>query len=138
MLIQTRFPEHPLLQTLVRHGYRAFAEQALQERQSASMPPYSHQALLRAEASRRDAAETFLAEVAAWASQVASSEVALWGPVPAPMARRAGKHRVHLLLQAAQRNALHAVLRALPEFAAGLPVAKRVRWHLDIDPIDLY
>ncbi|WP_078122176.1 primosomal protein N' [Thiosocius teredinicola] len=138
VLIQTRFPEHPLLQTLVRHGYRAFAEQALQERQSASMPPYSHQALLRAEASRRDAAETFLAEVAAWASQVASSEVALWGPVPAPMARRAGKHRVHLLLQAAQRNALHAVLRALPEFAAGLPVAKRVRWHLDIDPIDLY
>lgn len=138
VLIQTRFPEHPLLQTLVHDGYRAFAEQALTERAAASMPPYSHQALLRAEAAKRDVAEDFLAQVVAWASQTAGRGVELWGPVPAPMARRAGKHRVHLLVQAKQRAALHSVLRALPDFAATLPLAKRVRWSLDIDPIDLY
>jgi primosomal protein N' (replication factor Y) len=54
------------------------------------------------------------------------------------MARRAGRHRVHLLLQAQQREALHTVLSALPSHAAALPAARRVRWSLDVDPIDLY
>ena len=49
VLIQTRYPDHPLLQALVRKGYRAFAEQALLERQAAAMPPFSHQALMRAD-----------------------------------------------------------------------------------------
>ncbi|MGB5652016.1 MAG: primosomal protein N', partial [Sedimenticolaceae bacterium] len=66
VLIQTRYPDHPLLQTLVRKGYRAFAEQALREREAASMPPYSHQALLRADATQIEYAQAFLERVAAW------------------------------------------------------------------------
>jgi len=138
VLIQTRYPDHPLLQTLVRRGYRAFAAEALREREAAGMPPFSHQAILRADATRMDYARTFLEQVVAWAGGLDIAGVELWGPVPAPMARRAGRHRVHLLLQAAQRDALHSLLRALPPFAAGLPAAKRVRWSLDVDPIDLY
>ncbi len=138
VLIQTRYPEHPLLQTLVRQGYRAFADQALQERQAAGMPPFSHQALLRADATRAEYAQALLEEVVAWAASLAIAGVELWGPVPAPMARRAGRHRVHLLFQAARREALHALLRRLPDHLAGLPAAKRARWSLDIDPLDLY
>ncbi|MGB5454146.1 MAG: primosomal protein N', partial [Sedimenticolaceae bacterium] len=110
VLIQTRYPDHPLLQTLVRKGYRAFAEQALREREAASMPPYSHQALLRADATRGEYAQGFLEQVVAWARGLGIAGVDLWGPVPAPMARRAGRHRVHLLIQAARREALHALL----------------------------
>jgi len=58
--------------------------------------------------------------------------------VPAPMTRRAGRHRVHLLLQAVQRDVLHKLLSELPAYAAGLAAARRVRWSLDVDPIDLY
>ena len=138
VLIQTRFPDHPLLRRLVRDGYRAFATAALAERDEAALPPYSHQALLRADAHQTEPASAFLDAVAQWARQQAATEVALWGPVPAPMARRAGRHRVHLLFQSATREALHALLRGLPDFAAGLPAARRVRWSLDVDPIDLY
>ncbi len=138
VLIQTRYPDHPLLQTLVRHGYRAFAEQALRERAAAGLPPFSHQALLRADATRLADAESFLHRVVEWARRQAIAEVELWGPVPAPMARRAGRHRAHLLIQARQRDALHALLQALPEFIVGLPRTRRVRWSLDVDPIDLY
>jgi len=138
VLIQTRYPDHPLLQNLVRQGYRAFAAQALREREAAGMPPFSHQALLRADATRMDYARAFLEHVVAWAGGLGIAGVELWGPVPAPMARRAGRHRAHLLLQAAQRDALHSLLHALTPFAAGLPAAKRVRWSLDVDPIDLY
>jgi len=138
VLIQTRYPDHPLLQTLVRKGYRAFAQQALLERQAASMPPYSHQALLRADATRLESAQAFLDQVAGWARQQDVAGVELWGPVPAPMARRAGRHRVHLLIQADRRDALHGLLQQLPAHAADMPTAKRVRWSLDVDPLDLY
>ena len=138
VLIQTRYPDHPLLLTLVREGYRAFAQQALQERAAASMPPYSHQALLRADARRMEDAERFLSRIAAWASERARQGVEIWGPVPAPMARRAGRHRAHLLFQSTRRDMLHALLGGLPGYAAGLPNVRRVRWSLDIDPIDLY
>jgi primosomal protein N' (replication factor Y) len=138
VLIQTRYPDHPLLQTLVRKGYRAFAREALQEREAAAMPPYSHQALLRADATRVDSAQAFLDEVVTWARGLAVAGVEVWGPVPAPMARRAGRHRVHLLFQASRRDALHRLLHRLPAHAAETPAAKRVRWSLDIDPLDLY
>ncbi len=138
VLIQTRYPDYPLLQTLVRHGYRAFAEQALSERAAAGLPPFSHQALLRADATRLADAESFLDGVADWARRQAIAEVELWGPVPAPMVRRAGRHRAHLLIQAPQRDALHVLLQALSEFIVGLPKIRRVRWSLDVDPIDLY
>jgi primosomal protein N' (replication factor Y) len=138
VLIQTRYPDHPLLQTLVRQGYRAFAHEALAEREAAAMPPFSYQALLRADAKQMADAQRFCERVADWAGAQPHAGVELWGPVPAPMARRAGRHRVHLLLQSARRDALHALLRRLPAHAAGLPDARRVRWSLDVDPIDLF
>ena len=138
VLIQTRYPDHPLLQTLVHRGYRAFAEQALLERQAAAMPPYSHQALMRADATRQEYAQALLEQVVSWAVGLGVEGVEMWGPVPAPMARRAGRHRVHLLFQAVRRDALHALLRQLPGQVAGMPAAQRARWSLDIDPLDLY
>ena len=138
VLIQTRYPDHPLLQTLVHSGYRAFAEQALLEREAAAMPPYSHQALMRADATRQDYAQALLEEVVGWAAGLGVEGVEMWGPVPAPMARRAGRHRVHLLFQAVRREALHTLLHQLPGHVAGMPASKRARWSLDIDPLDLY
>jgi len=138
VVIQTRYPDHPLLQTLVRRGYRAFAHEALAEREAAGMPPFSYQALLRADAKQMGDAQRFCERVADWASGRGHAGVELWGPVPAPMARRAGRHRAHLLLQSSRRDALHRVLRQLPSQAAELPEARRVRWSLDVDPIDLF
>lgn len=138
VLIQTRFPDHPLLQTLVRHGYPAFAHQALAERRASQLPPYSHQAMLRAEAPHIEQARSLLDEIAEWARSHAVDGVEIWGPVPAPMTRRAGLHRVHLLFQAAQRDALHRMLDPLPAYLSRLPAARRARWSLDVDPIDLY
>ena len=138
VLIQTRYPDHPLLQALVRKGYRAFAEQALLERQAAAMPPFSHQALMRADATRQEYARALLEQVVGWAKGLSVEGVEMWGPVPAPMARRAGRHRVHLLFQANRREALHALLQRLPAEVAEMPAAKRVRWSLDVDPLDLY
>ena len=138
VLIQTRYPDHPLLRTLVRDGYPAFAAEALCERRVAGLPPYSHQALLRADATRAEYAQAFLEQLLEWATQRAGVGVELWGPVPAPMTRRAGRHRVHLLLQAVQRDVLHALLSDLPAHAAGLTAARRVRWSLEVDRVEVF
>jgi len=127
-----------LLQTLVREGYDAFAQAALRERAEAHYPPFAHQALLRAEANRPGPPDEFLEQVAAWLRQLPDLQVELWGPVPAPMARRVGRHRAHLLLQADRREQLHPVLSALQHHLAQWKGARKVRWSLDVDPVDTY
>lgn len=138
VLIQTRFPEHPLLQTLVRKGYEAFAEMALDERREAGLPPFAYQALIRASAGKVDYPELFLEEASQRIHASAGSQVAVWGPVPAPMHRRAGKYHAHLLIQATQRAVLHSCLAATVPELSELQSAKRVRWSLDVDPMDLH
>ena len=139
VLVQTRYPEHPLLQTLIHENYAAFAQVALAERQAAGYPPFRYQALLRAEATKVEPPEQFLQQVSDYLSnQAVAKPVERWGPVPAPMARRVGKYRAHLLLQTSQREALHATLRLLQQQVLTLPGARQVRWSLDVDPLDTY
>ena len=135
VLIQTRHPDHPLLQMLVRSGYRQFAAAALRERAATQLPPFSYQALLRASAREMAVAQKFLQGAA---RLVEGHEVSVWGPVAAPMARRAGRERAQLLLQATRREPLHRTLAALVVALQDRPSDKRVRWSLDVDPIDLY
>lgn len=142
--LQTHHPEHPLLQTLVNGGYHAFADAELQQREAAGFPPFAHLALFRAEAKDVAAANQFLIAVRALvgaqtpAPSPAITPVECYGPMPAPMPRRAGFQRTQLLLSAAQRSGLHRVLDAQMPAIHTLPQARRVRWSLDVDPIDLY
>lgn len=138
VLIQTHHPEHPLLRRLVEEDYRAFANEALAERQIAEWPPFGHLALLRAEGVDPAAPMTFLEEAAGRASVAGSPGVELLGPVPAPMERRAGRFRAQLMLQARQRPALHALLRAWVPLLEGLKSGRRVRWSLDVDPAETF
>jgi primosomal protein N' (replication factor Y) len=136
VLLQTHHPEHPLLRDLLRHGYAHVARGLLEERQQAGLPPYAHLAMLRAEAKQPAAMEDFLAAAAACASTPAG--VTVLGPMPAPMPRRAGMHRGQLLLSAAERKPLHAFLPDWLARVRALAQARRVRWSIDVDPIDLY
>lgn len=141
VLLQTHHPEHPLLQTLIHGGYRAFADDELAQREAAGFPPFAHLALLRAEAGQAAAPLAFLQAARGILQQAVdgpSSDVLLQGPVPAPMPRRAGMHRAQLMLESRNRSALHAVLDAAMPALYALPDARKTRWSLDVDPIDLY
>ncbi|HEV7272046.1 primosomal protein N' [Pseudoxanthomonas sp.] len=135
--LQTHHPDHPLLNTLISGGYHAFAEAELEQRRMAGFPPFAHLALLRAEAQHVDAAQQFL-QAAKQALRRHDATLEMHGPLPAPMPRRAGLHRVQLLLSSPERRTLHRTLDlALPDIHA-LPEARRTRWSLDVDPMDLY
>jgi primosomal protein N' (replication factor Y) (superfamily II helicase) len=136
VLIQTAYPEHPLLQTLLSEGYDGFARTALAERKASAWPPFSRLAVVRASATSAEAALEFL--TAARHAAGSPRAVKLLGPVPAAMARRAGRYHSQLLLESADRAALHGLLGSWLERITELPAARRVRWALDVDPIDLF
>ncbi len=137
VLIQTHHPDNRLLQQLVGQDYLAFAEAALAERRDAGLPPFSSLALLRAEAPAREAPMRFLEDAAALATDAGVAGVELFGPVSAPMERRQGRYRAQLLLQAAARADLHRLLGPWTPQLEQLKSARKVRWSLDVDPLDM-
>jgi len=136
VLLQTHHPDHPLLRTLLAQGYAAAAKELLIERRQTGLPPYGHQVLLRCEAHQRAAVDAFLSEACAALPDTRNLQIA--GPMPAPMPLRAGRQRGQLLIEAANRRDLHAAVRPWSMQLAQLPSARKVRWSLDVDPIDLY
>ncbi|WP_132976748.1 primosomal protein N' [Thiobaca trueperi] len=137
VVLQTRHPEHPLLQSLLRDGYAGFAAAALDERRAAELPPFAHLALLRAESPQAEAALAFLREARALATGLEQPSVQLLGPVPAPMERRAGRYRAQLLAQCAERPRLQQMLAQWNTALRALPRVKGLRWSLDVDPQDM-
>ena len=135
VVMQTHHPDHPLLRLLVTEGYPAFAAAALEERRAAQLPPYSSLALLRAEAADATAPQAFLEQARELAGKVPGVE--LFGPMAAPMVRRAGRHRAQLLLQAPQRAVLQQLLNDWAPQLAALKLSRKVRWSLDVDPMEV-
>jgi primosomal protein N' (replication factor Y) len=134
MWVQTWHRDHGLYQALARHDYVRFASDQLAERRSASLPPFSHLALLRAEARTADAAKAFL-DAAAGLMQ--NEEVLVYPPVPHAVARVADVERMQMLVEASQRARLQAVLRGwVPALIALKREHKAVlRWAVDVDPL---
>jgi primosomal protein N' (replication factor Y) len=137
VLVQTRFPSHPLFAAFARFDFAAFADRQLDERRAAAMPPFVHQALLRAEARRLEDAIGFLA-----AARTAAGDptgVRLYDPVPMPLARLAGMHRAQLLIEADRRPALQSFLKRWLQALRDDPPkgAPRARWQIEVDPQEI-
>jgi primosomal protein N' (replication factor Y) len=136
VVVQTHHPEHPLLRCLLAGDYAAFATLALAERRDAHWPPFSHVAAWRAEAPRRDGAFALLEDVRRAVAATAGS-VAILGPAPLPMERKDGRYRAQLLFRSAQRAALHRLVDRALVAVRGTPAARRARWSVDIDPLEI-
>ncbi|OJA00474.1 primosomal protein N', partial [Rickettsiella grylli] len=137
VLIQTHHPEHPLFNHLIEQGYFSFSEILLQERQRSLLPPYSYLALIHAEAFNAAYPFNFLNEVKIQAECI-KKEVNVLGPVPSLRPRCAGYFRSQLLLQAKSRYVLQRVLAQIIKPVSLLNSSRRVRWSLDVDPIELF
>lgn len=135
VLIQTEYPDHPLLKGLLADGYEGFAVTALAERAAAEWPPFARLAALRSSATTLQEATGFLTE--ARAALRPPKTVRLLGPAPAAMTKRAARFHAHLLVESSDRASLHRFLQEWLPLAEALPSARRVRWALDVDPLEL-
>jgi primosomal protein N' (replication factor Y) len=139
VLLQTEYPEHPLLQSLLSGGYEGFATAALAERAAARWPPFGRVALLRASSASSNGAMEFLASARAQAPSATATgrQVRVLGPVPATLARRAGRHYAQLLIECDERASLHRYIDEWLPHIERLARLRRVRYVLDVDPIDI-
>lgn len=137
VILQTCQPEHPLLHQLVGHGYRAYAQHLLAERQRWQFPPFAYQALIRASSSSSmEKALHFLEQLSQWLVSHAQQDIQRLGPVPAVLEKRANRYRAQLLLSSRQRAALHRALHALLNASPTFAGSSGVRWSVDVDPLD--
>ena len=144
MWLQTFHPKHPLFEALKRHDYPAFAARQLEEREQAAMPPFSFQALVRAEARTQEVAQGFLAAASAGAATLPdlgqlSGLITLYPPVPMSIQRVANVERSQMLIESPSRTALQnflsnwqSVLHTARQGSAGRGL---IRWAIDVDPL---
>jgi primosomal protein N' (replication factor Y) len=136
MWVQTWHPRHPLFAALKKHDYPAFAEQQLAERETAGMPPFGFQALVRAEARTQEVAQAFLHNASAAASAMAQAgHVVLYSPVPMAIQRVANVERAQMLVESSSRPALQAFLAAWRPMLLDLREKGLIRWAIDVDPL---
>ena len=138
VLIQTAFPDNPFWATLISGGYGRVAEEALAERELTRWPPFTRLALVRSAAHRQADAREFLEAARRKLEHRCGENLRVLGPVDAPMARKAGRYRAQLLLQSSDRRSLHAALRELRPLLEADPAARKVRWSIDVDPVELF
>ncbi|QQS17068.1 MAG: primosomal protein N' [Neisseriales bacterium] len=133
VFIQTAWPEHPLYKALINHDVAGFAANELTERMKANFPPFTFQALLRADAKSLSQATDFLSRVKICLHT--DQNIALYGPMQAMTAKLKGRVRMQLVLEAKQRRALHQSLRiGLPQIMQLHKHYANIRWSIDVDP----
>ena len=137
VLIQTEYPMHPLYLHLARHDFDAFARMALQERRAAGFPPFTHQAMLRADAPALEDAVEFLRHARRLAEERAPEGLRLYDPVPMRMTRLARRERAQLLVESDQRAPLQAFLADWVAVLYRQRTARELRWQLDVDPLEV-
>ena len=134
VVLQTHYPDHPLLTTLLEKGYQAFAEETLKLRHNMGLPPFSFLALFKAQCRHSEEAENALSQLASFFYEQKIEGLQVLGPIPAPFSKKAGQYRWQLLLQHASRKQLQA---ALSRYSPEMIKSSQVRLILDVDPLDL-
>ena len=136
VVIQTRYPEHQMFNYVLNNQYTKYASVLLKQRMSSAMPPFAHQALICANAKHKQNAEDFLQQVSALVDSINLEQVSCWGPAPATIEKKADYYYFNLYLQSADRAALHQMLSTLNQHITTLSLINKVRWYLDVDPIE--
>lgn len=134
--LQTYRPEHPLLHTLLTEDYRKFAQQTLHDRQIGQMPPYRSAILIRCESKTQQGNQQFLQDMAQLLRAQSQTNIDIWGPIPAPMERKAGRYQAHMVLLSSQRAQMHFYVRTWwQQLLKAKPNGFKV--SIDVDPQEL-
>lgn len=136
VMIQTHHPDHPLLKTLTEHDYVKLSKLMLEERRQTCLPPFSYQVLLRAEANQQNKIRQFLDDAHELLPRN-YKQLQIFGPITAPIEKRAGNYRMQLLLQMSDRRQLRNILDIWVPSLENLASGRKVRWSLDVDPQDM-
>lgn len=137
VLLQTYLPEHPLLNCLLSQGYAAFSKEALKIRKECALPPYTFMLMVRARANNMALTQNFLQDVKSIITKDKIQGITIYGPIPALMERKAGMYQSQLIIFTQHRKSIQQNLGNWTQAITGRPLAKRVRWDIEVDPLEM-
>ncbi|WP_067518828.1 primosomal protein N' [Endozoicomonas ascidiicola] len=139
VIIQTYNPEHPSLQLLSMNDYGRFADSLFVERRHLNLPPEGYLTLVRSESMNQGESETLLSALRQYAEHNKGqlTDTRLLGPIPAPMEKRQGRYRWHLLIHGKDRKDLHRVVEGMVSFLESHRLPRQLKWTVDIDPQEM-
>ena len=137
VLLQTHLPEHPLLNCLLSQGYAAFSKEALKIRKDCAFPPYTFMLIIRARANNMSMTQNFLQEVKSCITKGGTKDLTIYGPIPALMERKAGMYQSQLIIFTQHRKTIQQNLGNWMHAITTRPLAKRVRWDIEVDPLEI-
>lgn len=137
VLLQTHLPEHPLLNCLLSQGYAAFSKEAMKIRKDCAFPPYSFMLMIRARANNMPLTQNFLQDVKACITKDGTKGLTIYGPIPALMERKAGMYQSQLIIFTQHRKTIQQNLGNWMQAITTRPLAKRVRWDIEVDPLEI-
>lgn len=138
VLVQTHYPDHPLLQSILHKPYAQLMRDMLAQRQDAGLPPAGQLIVFRSDCRDAKLAEDFLYDLRRTSTPHLPAGAVLIGPLPSPMQRRAGKFRAQLVLRAPNRACAQHAARILVKAAEGQKPRSDLKWSIDIDPQDMF
>ena len=134
VLIQTSLPSDPMLNVLLQEGYDSFVNLLLEGRSKSSLPPYSHLALIRAEANNQAKILAFMHDLK---EKLVNFNVSVLGPAPAPIFKKNKQFRMQLLLKSPSRKDLHSALHFLKQSLNSKAIPSGVSFNIDVDPLEV-
>jgi primosomal protein N' (replication factor Y) (superfamily II helicase) len=140
VIIQTRYPSHPLLTALADPSpgaHQRYWDQLLEERRSAGLPPYAHLAAVRFSHAKQDNVRDAAVACQKWCeahSSRANLGVTVYPPTPRYPERQAGKIRWQIILECGARSGLHTLLSALGPWVQANRAAEA---QVEVDPMGL-
>jgi len=137
VLLQSYLPEHPLLNCLLDKGYAEFSKEALKIRKECALPPYTFMLLIRARANNMGMTQNFLQEVKSIIENDRIQNLTLYGPIPGIMERKAGMYQSQLIIFTQHRNNIQNNIGNWTQAITKRPLAKRVRWDIEVDPLEM-
>lgn len=138
VLLQTYHPDHAAIECLCNQGYENFAIDGLSERKGLSLPPFYHQVIIRAESANENEAMQLLAAMRHDLEPHFPQGLFLVGPYAAIIVRKAGQHRALLSLKSANRGPLHQVTAMMTDWLEQATRQHRIRFAIDVDPLETY
>ena len=137
VLLQTHYPDHPVMTAMLQDSYADQARRMLDQRRQSGMPPCGRLLLLRTDSTDAATGEVFLGTLRRNAQAQLPAGCQVIGPLPSPLQRRAGKFRSQLLVTATDVRQAQQAARLLVAAATQLPARNGLNWSIDVDPLDL-
>ena len=139
VIIQSNYCDHPFISSLIFQDYQNFIDEISKERELSSLPPFSHMALVRAESTSNEDALNFLKYCRKQAENILPPNkiITYLGPLPALMEKRNGRFRYIFSIYCKDRKQIQKLLEKLCQRVDTAPLAKRIRWSIDVDPQDI-